>query len=228
MNQAIEEEASQSESEDEDGVDTSGFNHADLFHEERGRARVAQGDEGYEEEMGGESQMIQVATKMACENFESDSTDGEEEVVEVRPPKKEPVLHCVDEEGSDILDPSSVKSSGVPPVWNADSNAEGRKSKVKEEVCSDDDRHMQQSLSKPSEDNKHCEKENSSSLSAEDTPPITQPSAAADRKNLLPVKPKSRSKVSIMGVVFEDSKASKGQKKKSGLYIPSYTRTKKS
>lgn len=243
MNKAIEEEGmdedckkplsmvAERDSEDEDDnerFEASGFNHEDLFHEERGRARIAQGDDEFEDEMGGESQMIHVATKLACENFESETTDGNEDIVAVvAPPKKEPVLHYVEEEREGDL--AAPTHSAINPVSAVDEVAK----KYSTIYCRPvDDKQKQQSVFKQSPegsdyDSMHKEKELASSLSAEDIPPRPIPTDIVNDQ-IHTSKPKSRSKVSIMGVVFEGSKASKGENKKSTLYIPSYQRAKKS
>lgn len=190
MNKAIEkaeanEDSDNSDSEYEDvanKVKASGINHEDLFNAERGKARVAQGDEAFEEEMGGQSQMIHVATAFACENFESDTGDegtGDEEE-KGAPTKMKHVLQSLAEEID--LEPSPVKSSSARGI----------------------------------------ESENSrNASSAEDSAPITQPIESTM---------KHRNRVSIMGVVFEDNKKIEKKaekKKKSGLYIPSYSKSKK-
>jgi len=250
MNKAIEEEGmdevckkplsmvaerdSENEDEDEDDkerFEASGFNHEDLFHEERGRARIAQGDDEFEDEMGGESQMIHVATKLACENFESDTTDGDEDIiVVVAPPKKEPVLHSVEEErDGDLYAPSPVRNSTINPVSAMDETAKKYSTIYCRPVDASQKQRspLKQSRKGADYDSMHNEKEFASPLSAEDTPPRTNPSVIVNYQNHTS-KPKSRSKVSIMGVVFEGSKANKSAIKKSSLYIPSYHRAKKS
>jgi hypothetical protein len=203
MDKAIEEADAEKDSDNSDSeyeevankVKASGINHEDLFNAERGKARYAQGDDGFEEEMGGQSQMIHVATKLACEHYESDTggeeTGDEEEAKDDA--KLKPVLNPVVEEGDD--QPSPVKSGPTQPSLG--SNVKREQSK----------------------------KENASSLSAENTLPITQPPDSGDYEK---AEPKSRNKVSIMGVVFEDSKKTAEQRtKKIGLYIPSYSKPKR-
>jgi hypothetical protein len=213
MDEAIEKAKLDQESEDSDSenddvagkVKASRINHEDLFNEERGRARLAEGDDGYEEEMGGQSQMMHVATAMACENFDSASDTGEEDFVEnnVQPSKLKPVLHPVKEEVD--IEQFSDKSSA------AAAKDASKKSGLGGIVAS----------------RSHTVNENASSLSLRDTPPVIQPSNVANQ-NGESLKPKSRSKVSIMGVVFEETNGAKAQKKKPNLYIPSYSRAKKS
>lgn len=213
MDKAIEKAKLDQESEDSDSenddvagkVKASRINHEDLFNEERGRARLAEGDDGYEEEMGGQSQMMHVATAMACDNFDSASDTGEEDFVEnVQPSKLKPVLHPVKEEVD--IEQSSDKSSA------AAANDVSKKSGLGGIVAS----------------KSHTVNENASSISPQDTPPVTQPRDVANYQNGESLKPKSRSKVSIMGVVFEETNGAKAQKKKPNLYIPSYSRAKKS
>lgn len=205
MNKAIEDTEGVNESDNSDSeyeevankVKASGINHGDLFNAERGKARVAQGDDEFEEEMGGQSQMIHVATRLACENFDSDTGDegtGDEgEAERVNPTKSKHVLQHVAEEID--LDPSPVKSSTAE--CSNQSSLEGRA-----------DIEPSRTASIP-----------------EESPPITQPTVVADYDR---ADSKPRSKVSIMGVVFEERRRStvdkKAAKKKSGLYIPSYSK----
>jgi hypothetical protein len=203
MDKAMEEAEAEKDSDNSDSeyeevankVKASGINHEDLFNAERGKARYAQGDDGFEEEMGGQSQMIHVATKLACENFESDTCGeetGDEEDTKQKKAKVKQVLHPVAEEMDDK--PSPVKSFAGQPSLGG---------KVKSE---------------------QSRIENASSISAEASLPVTQPPDSSNEKT----GPKSRNKVSIMGVVFEESKkVAEKRTKKSGLYIPSYPKSKK-
>lgn len=51
--------------------------HGHLFDESKGGAKVRRGDEGFDEEMGGESQNIEAFTKVACEDMDTDDNDEE-------------------------------------------------------------------------------------------------------------------------------------------------------
>jgi hypothetical protein len=105
--------------------------------------------------MGGQSQMIHVATALACENFDSDSGD-ENPVESAHHVKSKPTLRPVQKE-------------------------------------------------------REVETSSANSLPRRDSPSAKQT---------------HRSKVSIMGVIFDDSKSTKAEAKTSSLYIPSYARSK--
>jgi hypothetical protein len=62
--------------------DANGINHGDLFCNTKGGAQIAQGDGDFDEEMGGESQIVEVATKIACEGIESEGDEEEDDVEE--------------------------------------------------------------------------------------------------------------------------------------------------
>ena len=209
MEKAIEEEGiddesinSDSENEVAKKVKASGINHGDLFNVDRGKARYNKGDVEFEEEMGGASQMVYVATNMMAENFESDTGD-EDAIVDddesAQSAKANDALKPIEEDAS--LRPSPVKSSSI---------------------C----------LGESMEEINHSRNSTASATSEKGTPPVTQPPAEATTLHQKPesTKQNARSKVSIMGVVFEESKTSKdkkNQKKSHGLYIPSYSRSKK-
>ena len=62
--------------------DANGINHGDLFCNTKGGAQIAQGDDDFDEEMGGQSQIVEVATKIACEGIESEGDEEEDGVEE--------------------------------------------------------------------------------------------------------------------------------------------------
>ena len=66
---------------DESGNETSeneyeGIDHGDYFNKQRGQARVVQGDDAFDEEMGGVSQMIAATTMAAVQNAYSLAAGG--------------------------------------------------------------------------------------------------------------------------------------------------------
>ncbi len=69
--------------EDEDIVDSiqeteiKGFNHEDFLREDRGAALLNPGDEGFEEELGGASQVHHFACDAACEDIVNESEEEE-------------------------------------------------------------------------------------------------------------------------------------------------------
>jgi hypothetical protein len=62
--------------------DANGINHGDLFCNTKGGAQIAQGDDDFDEEMGGQSQIVEVATKLACEGIESEGDEEDDGVEE--------------------------------------------------------------------------------------------------------------------------------------------------
>ncbi len=71
---------------DEDRVNTSsqecdemkGFHHDDFLRGDKGDAALQQGDEGYDVEMGGESQMAHLACDLACEDIDDSKNEDDE------------------------------------------------------------------------------------------------------------------------------------------------------
>ena len=189
-------ESINSDSEDEFGkkVKASGINHGDFFNVDRGKARYNKGDDESDEEMGGASQMMYVATNMIAENFESDTSeenatnDHNENTQSVQ---AHAILKSIDETIG--LRPSPIKSSTA--------------------CCGGAIEHH--SVTSPPFPSK---KETSN-------PHMSQPPHVD-----LTAKTAARSKVSIMGAVFEESKTSQDgskQRKTPGFYIPSYSRVEK-
>ncbi len=80
--------------------DAHGINHGDLFCNTKGGAQIAQGDDNFDEEMGGESQIVEVATKIACEEIESEG-DEEEQIGEYKVAPTE----CVPPKSNDLTNP---------------------------------------------------------------------------------------------------------------------------
>jgi len=116
----------QKNSDDDDNSEVSdlGFNHQDYFRQDRGRARVLEGEDGYEEEMGGESQVIQVTTKLACQNMGIFSTDDcyyqSDSRVQTR---KEPALPSIQEGNIPRRDGTSDEGDSAVPSPTTSSNA---------------------------------------------------------------------------------------------------------
>lgn len=173
-------------------VKAARINHEDLFNAGRGKARYEEGDDGFEYEMGGQSQMVHVATTLALEHFDSDT--GDEELDEnVKATKLAPVLNPIMEDNDDS---SPAKSSPEKDAKQLGTNEK---------------------------DNLPNGKVSFSSIG--DSPPVTQPSEVANHQ-AVSTKQK-RSKVQIMGTIFdEETKSKKTKPKKIGLYIPSYSKFK--
>ena len=60
-----------------DNEDVQGFNHEDFLREDRGDAAVREGDEGYDEEMGAESQLV---VDQACEEIDDSDKESTEQI----------------------------------------------------------------------------------------------------------------------------------------------------
>mmetsp|Transcript_38727 Transcript_38727/g.83449 ORF Transcript_38727/g.83449 Transcript_38727/m.83449 type:complete len:902 (+) Transcript_38727:275-2980(+) len=56
------------------------IDHQHLFSMSKGRAQIAPGDKHFEDEMGGESQVVEVAAKLACERMRADEDDIEDNI----------------------------------------------------------------------------------------------------------------------------------------------------
>eukprot|EP00553_Chaetoceros_curvisetus_P001927 CAMPEP_0204619278 /NCGR_PEP_ID=MMETSP0717-20131115/5704_1 /ASSEMBLY_ACC=CAM_ASM_000666 /TAXON_ID=230516 /ORGANISM="Chaetoceros curvisetus" /LENGTH=432 /DNA_ID=CAMNT_0051633247 /DNA_START=223 /DNA_END=1521 /DNA_ORIENTATION=+ len=96
---------------EEDGVNISsqecdemkGFHHDDFLRGDKGDAALQQGDEGYDVEMGGESQMAHLACDLACEDIDDSKNEEDDEGDEKMP--------SVDK---NIVEADDVCSSGKP------------------------------------------------------------------------------------------------------------------
>ena len=207
----------------------SGINHGDLFSKNKGGAQIAQGDDDFDEEMGGESQVLEVATKIACEgirnDIEDDSDEGEDED---------------EDEGGDIDDDAIEKNESPPRSKAADeADAVGTNGAPL-------DSHLEASSKCPvRESTSHVDspesspepsKLESSENRFQDCSPFsfdglrTQPTQTPTSTQPKPItKRVTMPKVTLMGTVFETSNIREPQpatKKATDLYIPSYSRRK--
>ena len=121
--------SSDDEDDESDGDDSEiegGINHDDLFAQSKGGAQVVQGDDDFDEEMGGESQIIEVTTKIACEEIASDEDESDEEEIDdpnaATPPDYVPPI-VKQKENLDVK-PAAVK----PEPTSSSSNPEHTKS----------------------------------------------------------------------------------------------------
>ena len=120
------------ESDSDDSEIEGGINHDDLFAQSKGGAQVAQGDDDFDEEMGGESQIIEVTTKIACEEIASDEDESDEEEIDdpnaATPPdyktaavKPEPAPSSSNPEHT-----TSAEASAASPVKSSAANGEAQ------------------------------------------------------------------------------------------------------
>lgn len=202
------ENSSVDESDDEFGG--NGMNHGDLFSNTKGGARVAKDDSDFEDEMGGQSQIVAVATKIACEELDSDEEE-DDEIDDTTP--------------TDYIPPdpasSSVKSekvaAAVPPD---DKIAADILDKNNDNLCSSPGglavKPSYDTIDEMSPDRSTCSQDKLR----------TQPTQTPKQK--APTKKKSAmAKVLLMGTAFETSTKTNDDHpatKSSGLYIPSYAK----
>ncbi len=189
-------------SEDESDVEfsASGINHGDLFSKNKGGAQIAQGDDDFDEEMGGQSQVLEVATKIACEGIRSDieDEDGGDEGDD-------------DEEGDEVEDGNDAECiADVGAGDNASPQIDSPKTSP------------EQTEPDFSENGHHdCSPFSFDGLRTQPTPTSTQKEPSAKRGTV--------AKVTLLGTVFETSTAKDLQpatKQNSDLYIPTYSRRK--
>jgi hypothetical protein len=207
----------------------SGINHGDLFSKNKGGAQIAQGDDDFDEEMGGESQVLEVATKIACEgiwnDIEDDSDEGkdknedeggdnDDDVTEKN--ESPPRSKAADEDeavGSNVapLD-THVEGFSNCPVWESTSHVDSPEGSP------------EPSKLESSENRSHdCSPFSLDGLRTQptQTPTSTQPKPITKRVKI--------HKVTLMGTAFETSNIRGPQpdtKKATDLYIPSYSRRK--
>jgi len=180
-----------------------GMNHQHLFNDTNGGARIGKDDTGFNEEMGGESQVCEVATKLACEKYQYEK----------------------DEDEPDMDAPDSLHKSAATP-----SNNGGRDSCPSPTYSTGNpltDKN-DESSDKLTPDRSTSDQSVASSIDELRTQPTTQ-HPSPSQKAPSAKKRETSSKISIMGNVFENQpKKKKGnqlaKKKYGGLYIPSYSR----
>lgn len=229
---------------DESGNETSeneyeGIDHGDYFNKQRGQARVVQGDEAFDEEMGGVSQMIAATTAMAVQNvYSSDEDDytSDDQKPEAKPDVKPSVKSMEDEKSSaDHDSDASKKPAAKPDAVKSDAKA-GLPLVDGSAPASSNDRNEPATSEEDDEEKKDTEEKSARAdnhLMSPDPSTGTQSLGSLDGlrtqheptpKTVAKKKAAAPGKFSLMGAVFENT-PKKNQEKKpsgSGLYIPSY------
>ncbi len=227
-------ELGKAKTQDESGNETSeneyeGIDHGDYFNKQRGRARVAQGDDAFDEEMGGVSQMIAATTAMAVQKMYSSDEDASyegEDLADVKPDVELDVK-------SDVKQPSSKSNSVQEQEGGEEKAGEGNNTSALQNRDSE------------SEEKKESEDKSSNQVNDLMSP---QPSTGTQSlgsldglrtqheptpKPSIKKKAAAPAKYSLMGVSFDKTpkkkesetksqESEKEQKKSSGLYIPKY------
>jgi hypothetical protein len=198
-----------------------GIDHGDYFNNQRGRARVVQGDDAFDEEMGGVSQMIAATTAMAVQNIYSsdDDASNEEEAVDAMPDVKadvKPSLKSIQELTShaagEETSGSGNKAAAAAAAAAGNSDSEEEEKKDSEEKFAHVDNLMSP---EPSTGTQSVGSLEGLRTQHEPTPKISVKKKAA-----------APAKYSLMGVSFDKTpkKNLSGGKKPSGLYIPTYSK----
>lgn len=222
-------------SDDESDIEFSanGINHGDLFSKNKGGAQIAQGDDDFDEEMGGQSQIVEVATKIACEgmasegenedeenNGDEDGQDGENEEVEIDKhiTTLANIADGVDVGNSDRTNTGlHANESSNCTVWNA---------LPRSGVSDADMRVNSPEQMKPASSEKRFQDYSPCSLDGLRTQP-TQTQTPTQKGPV--IKRGAMPKVTLMGTVFEATKKKEphtATKQATDLYIPSYSRRK--
>lgn len=228
------------DSSDDDGsVGDNGIDHGDLFAASKGGARIAPGDEGFDEEMGGASQMFAVATKLCCAELGSDEEEAEEDENQPDDPvKPDPATSTKGE--SDAVAKSSSNDKADDDDDATVENQPAAPSPVQSGPRATTENTANEEESPPRSSNKNQPDETNEQSPARSTgedsidswneglrtQPTTQNPTPKDKA---PKKKSSVAKVSIMGSIFTTQKKKPDQsdqtakkKKAVGLYIPSY------
>lgn len=231
---------------DESGNETSeneyeGIDHGDYFNKQRGQARVVQGDDAFDEEMGGVSQMIAATTMAAVQNeYSSDEDDytSDDQKPEAKPDVKPSVKSMEEEKSSADNDfDASKKPAAKPDAVKSDAKAD-------QEVTSPADGSAPVSSNdknEPANSEEEEEKKDTEERSVRANNDLMSPEPSTGTQSLGSLdglrtqheptpktdakkKASGPGKFSLMGAVFENT-PKKNQEKKpsgSGLYIPSY------
>ena len=236
-----------SENEYDEGID-----HGDYFNNQRGRARVAQGDDEFDEEMGGVSQMIAATTAMAVQNIYSSDEDAsnDEEASNAKPDLKPDVKGKADTKPS--LKSVQEVTSHANELGAASHSATGDEktgpdNKIAAAAAgnSESDEEKKDSEEKSGQANNLMSPEPTQSMGSlgglrtqqEPTPKTTAGTQSMESLGGLrtqheptpktSVKKKAApapAKYSIMGLSFDKTpKKDQPEKKPSGLYLPKYS-----
>ena len=224
----------QNESENETSENEyEGIDHGDYFNKQRGRARVAQGDDAFDEEMGGVSQMIAATTAMAVQNLYSSDEDAsyeEDDAADTKPDVKSDVKPNVQvqpsadskpsQEVASRKDDSGGTGSGEEKVGESNNtsalqhnNSEGEEKKESEEKSNQVNDIMSP---EPSTGTQSLGSLEGLRTQHEPTPKLSFKKKAA-----------APAKYSLMGVSFDKTPKKKETEKKKpsgGLYIPKYSK----
>lgn len=233
---------------DESGNETSeneyeGIDHGDYFNKQRGQARVVQGDDAFDEEMGGVSQMIAATTAMAVQNaYSSDEDDytSDDQKPEAKPDVKPSVKsmeegkstadHDSDDSKKPAAKPDAVKSDakadqeatspvdGSAPASGKDKNEPATSEEEEEEEKKDMEEKSVRADNHLMSPDPSTGTQSLGSLDGLRTQHEPTPKTVAKKKATAP------GKFSLMGAVFESTPKKDKEKKPSGsgLFIPSY------
>jgi len=225
---------------DESGNETSeneyeGIDHGDYFNKQRGRARVAQGDDAFDEEMGGVSQMIAATTAMAVQNLYSSDDDasyeGEDDGADAKPDVK---LDNKPNFKSDVQVQPYSKSNSIQEVASRADDSVATETGEEKIGEGNNTSALQNSDSESEEKKDSGEKSNQvNDIMSPEPSTGTQSLGSLDGlrtqheptpKLLFKKKATAPAKYSLMGVSFDKTPKKKESEKKkpSGLYIPKY------
>lgn len=209
----------------ESGNETSeneyeGIDHGDYFNKQRGRARVAQGDDAFDEEMGGVSQMIAATTKMAVQNMFSSDDDASYEEEEVAADAKS---HVKTDVKPDVQ--SSTKSKSIQSRANDDATGEetvGIGNNASTARNNGDDEERKDSEEKPDHANPLSPEPSTGTQSLGSIDGLRTQHEPTPKPSLKK-KAAAPAKYSLMGVTFDKTpKKKQSERKPTGLYIPKY------
>ncbi|KAL7552810.1 hypothetical protein ACHAWF_017268 [Thalassiosira exigua] len=196
-------------SDDDDSLDR--VDHGDYFNDGKGKVGIARGEEGFDEEMGAVSQVVEFVTKMECDKLSDHESDhesdaGNDEVLEeiAEQDEAEEVDEIISSASSELSRLPSAKHSGnnEGPVDRSRNNSEGIDATGGSPVRNSEEETFEGPRTQPTQLK---------------TQPTQQPSPAQQGP-----KRNTTAKVSIMGSIFENKKNSAG--KKSAIYVPKYSR----
>ena len=190
----------------DDEFEGNGMNHGDLFSNTKGGARVAKDDSDFEDEMGGQSQIVAVATKLACEDIsdEEEEDDDDATPTDYVPPDVKPAASSAKSEKVAADAPPDEKVAADSLDKNIDtlrSSPDGPAVKPSYDT-----------IDEMSPDRSTCSQDKLR----------TQPTQTPKQKASTKV-----AKISLMGTAFETSTKTNDDHpatKSSGLYIPSYAK----
>lgn len=216
-----------------DNEDVQGFNHEDFLREDRGDAAVREGDEGYDEEMGAESQLVD----QACEEIDDSDKESTEQIAPENSEDAEKELLANLKSTVGLTSPIAIEIAAIKQKFATMKTVLENKKEI-QDLYDSSDRSKHNSSSKQSkmvEDSVSVKPADAHLIPPPPPPLVKQPAGSVNTnlKVLSPEKVNRAPAASAISAKKTTETAKENAKKKASsfsarkmLYIPSYLRDK--